>query len=153
MYVEMKLVTTILNYVLIIAAMILVRDVCKKVTSYLKAKNGVAVDTMIRDTKYDEEEIIKHLDYIINEALSEYVVFNINPQNVFYINSKMENEIIEHLTEEIPKRLSHTLVTQLSVIYDDDYIGTFVGRHIYMMVVDFVISFNVEHDKKETPKN
>lgn len=153
MYVEMKLVTTILNYVLIIAAMILVRDVCKKVTSYLKAKNGVAVDTMIRDTKYDEEEIIKHLDYIINEALSEYVVFNINPQNVFYINSKMENEIIEHLTEEIPKRLSHTLLTQLSFIYDDDYIGTFVGRHIYMMVVDFVISFNVEHDKKETPKN
>ena len=153
MYVEMKLVTTILNYVLIIAAMILVRDVCKKVTSYLKAKNGVAVDTMIRDTKYDEEEIIRHLDYIINEALSEYVVFNINPQNVFYINSKMENEIIEHLTEEIPKRLSHTLLTQLSFIYDDDYIGTFVGRHIYMMVVDFVISFNVEHDKKETPKN
>ena len=153
MYVEMKLVTTILNYVLIIAAMIMVRDVCKKVTSYLKAKNGVAVDTMIRDTKYDEEEIIKHLDYIINEALSEYVVFNINPQNVFYINSKMENEIIEHLTEEIPKRLSHTLLTQLSFIYDDDYIGTFVGRHIYMMVVDFVISFNVEHDKKETPKN
>ena len=153
MYVEMKLVTTILNYVLIIAAMILVRDVCKKVTSYLKAKHGVVVDTMIRDTKYDEEEIIKHLDYIINEALSEYVVFNINPQNVFYINSKMENEIIEHLTEEIPKRLSHTLLTQLSFIYDDDYIGTFVGRHIYMMVVDFVISFNVEHDKKETPKN
>ena len=153
MYVEMKLVTTILNYVLIIAAMILVRDVCKKVTSYLKAKNGVAVDTMIRDTKYDEEEIIKHLDYIINEALSEYVVFNINPQNVFYINSKMENEIIEHLTEEIPKRLSHTLLTQLSFIYDDDYIGTFVGRHIYMMVVDFVISFNIEHDKKETPKS
>ena len=153
MYVEMKLVTTILNYVLIIAAMILVRDVCKKVTSYLKAKNGVAVDTMIRDTKYDEEEIIKHLDYIINEALSEYVVFNINPQNVFYINSKMENEIIEHLTEEIPKRLSHTLLTQLSFIYDDDYIGTFVGRHIYMMGVDFVVSFNVEHDKKETPKN
>ena len=133
--------------------MILVRDICKKVASYLKAKNGVAVDTMIRDTKYDEEEIIRHLDYIINEALSEYVVFNINPQNVFYINSKMENEIIEHLTEEIPKRLSHTLLTQLSFIYDDDYIGTFVGRHIYMMVVDFVISFNVEHDKKETPKN
>lgn len=153
MYIEMKLVTTILNYILIIAALLLVKDICKKVTSYLKAKNGVSVDTMIRDTKYNEDEIIKHLDYIINEALSEYVIFNINPQNVFYINSKMENEIIANLTEEIPKRLSHTLLTQLSFIYDESYIGTFVGRHIYMTVVDYVISFNMEHDKKEPPKN
>lgn len=153
MYIEMKLVTTILNYILIIAALLLVKDVCKKVTYYLKAKNGVSVDTMIRDTKYDEDEIIKHLDYIINEALSEYVIFNINPQNVFYINSKMENEIIANLTEEIPKQLSHTLLTQLSFIYDESYIGTFVGRHIYMTVVDYVISFNMEHDKKEPSKN
>ena len=153
MYIEMKLVTTILNYILIIAALLLVKDVCKKVISYLKAKNGVSVDTMIRDTKYNEDEIIKHLDYIINEALSEYVIFNINPQNVFYINSKMENEIIANLTEENPKRLSHTLLTQLSFIYDESYIGTFVGRHIYMTVVDYVISFNMEHDKKEPPKN
>lgn len=152
---EIKLVTMILNYILIIAALMIIRDLGKKYNNYLKSKASVAADTMIRDTKYNEDEIMKHLDYIINEALSEYVVFNINPQNVFYINSKLENEIVEHLTEEIPKRLSPTLLTQLSMIYNDDYIGTFLGRHIYLSVVDYVLSFNVDHEnvKKETSSN
>ena len=31
-------------------------------------------DLMVRDTKYNEDEIIKHLKYIIDETLDEYVV-------------------------------------------------------------------------------
>jgi hypothetical protein len=130
--------------------MILVYNTVNKLISYLRAKNSVTVDTMIRDTKYDEDEIIKHLDYIISEALSEYVILYINPQNVFYINSKLEDTMVEHLTEEVPKRLSKVLLTQLTFIYDEDYIGAFLGKHIYMTVVDYVLSYNMEHDKKES---
>ena len=108
-------------------------------------------DKILRDTNYKEEEIINHLDYIIKEALDEYNLLQLVPKDIQYINTKMEQQILEYLSEEIPKRVSKTLLTHLSFIYDSDYLGDFLGKRIYMSVVNFRLNYNTS--QPEAPKN
>lgn len=108
--------------------------------------NNISIkrSTMLRDVEYDEEKILKHLNYIIDEALTEYVVLNIKAKDPAYINSTMEDEIVAYLSEEVPKRLSEVLLTQLAYIYDKDYIGTYIGKQIYMQVVNYKTNYNID---------
>ena len=91
---------------------------------------------------YKEDAIIEHLNYVVSEALNQYVLLNIIPQNLYNINTKKEQEIIQYLSEEIPKRLSSDLIRKLSLIYNESYIGTFIGQYIYMTVANYVLEFN-----------
>lgn len=100
-------------------------------------------DMILRDTKYSEDEILQHLDYIIKEILDEYTLLYITPKNIYYINSKLEKEIIDYISNEAPKRISKVLVTQLSFIYNESYIGTFIGHRIYLTVLNYVLEYNV----------
>lgn len=129
-----------------IIVVILAYDLGKDVVANIFRYNSLKSDMIIRDTKYDEEVIIAHLDYIINEALDEYNILYITPKQTYYINSKLETEIINYLTDEIPKRLSKTLVTHLNFIYNESYVGTFIGMRIYMTVLNWVLEFNVTRE-------
>lgn len=95
---------------------------------------------------YSEDKIIGHLDYIIREALDEYIIFNVNPRNLYYINSDMESKIIEDLSNKVPNRVSETLMTNLSKVYAYDYIGELIGRRIYMLVLNYVLEFNLNNN-------
>ena len=123
--------------------LIMVYDLFKKIINIYTKNITLKSDIIIRDTQYNEEDIIKHLDYIIKETLDEYILLQIKPKQIFYINNKIETEIINYLLEEIPKRLSKTLLTHLSFIYNSDYVGEFIGRHIYMIVLEYVLDYNI----------
>lgn len=141
-------VSVIIEYILSmkwlwIVVIIMLYDLAKKIINTYARNIALKSDVIIRDTQYKEEDIIKHLDYIIKETLDEYIVFNIRPKQIYYINNKMEKQIIDYLSEEIPKRLSKTLLTHLSFIYNSDYVGEFIGRHIYMIVLEYVLDYNI----------
>ena len=129
-----------------IIVVILAYNLGKDIVSNIFKYNALKSDMIIRDTKYDEETIIAHLDYIINEALDEYNILHITPKQIYYINSKLETEIIEYLIDEIPKRLSKTLITHLNFIYNESYVGAFIGMRIYMTVLNWVLEFNVTRE-------
>ena len=112
-----------------LVVIIMLYDLAKKIINIYTRNIALKSDVIIRDTQYKEEDIIKHLDYIIKETLDEY--------------NKIETEIINYLLEEIPKRLSKTLLTHLSFIYNSDYVGEFIGRHIYMIVLEYVLDYNI----------
>lgn len=133
--------------IVILLAYNLIKDIINNISRYVMAKS----DTVIRDTKYNEEEIIGHLDYIIKEVLDEYNVLHIAPKQIFYINSKLEKEIITYVSDEVPKRLSNVLLTHLSFIYNKDYIGTFIGMRIYMTILNWVLEFNLQQEPIVTP--
>lgn len=102
---------------------------------------------------YSEDKIIAHLDYIIHEALDEYVIFNINPRNLYYINSEMETKIIDDLTNKVPERISETLMANLSKVYSYGYIGELIGRRIYMLVLNYVLDFNLKNNPDAIAQN
>lgn len=140
---------------LIVAIILLVAIIIslKKLIPDFKRALQIREDSLVQATKYSEDEIIKHLDYIIAEALDEYVLLELSPKNIYYINSKLEDTIITHLSEEIPKRLSKTLYTHLSFIYNNDYLGEFIGKRIYITVLNYVCNFNIQNDSKTTAES
>ena len=109
---------------------------------------AIEQDQLIRDTKYDEKEIIGHLDYIILEVLDAYELLHIQPKNIYYINGKLEQKIIDHVSEEVTKKLSKTLMAQLAMIYDSDSISDFLGMHIYLTTLDYVLTHNLENSEE-----
>lgn len=132
-----------------LVVVIMIYNLSKNIINVFSRKITLNSDMIIRDTKYKEEDIIAHLDYIINEALDEYVLLNIKPKDIYYINTALENQIIEHLSDEIPKRISKTLLTHLSFIYSNEYIGEFIGKHIYMTVFEYVLTYNMSETEEK----
>ena len=133
--------------IVIILGYKLLKDIVNNIFKYTALKS----DVIIRDTKYEEKEIIGHLDYIINEALDEYQILYLAPKQVYYINSKLEKEILQYLTSEIPDRLSKVLITQLSFIYNSSYVGDFIAMRIYMTLLDWVLNYNINREPTMNP--
>ena len=128
---------------LIILLVLAVLFLYNKKLNILKQTNDITANTIDINTNYNEEDIISHLDYIINEAIDEYLILHNTDGKDKYITSKDEDKIIEYLQETIPDRISKTLYKQLSYIYNEDYLGEFLGKKIYYRVVDLVVSNNI----------
>lgn len=138
-------------HILVLLLIIVLALVCRRIINLLVRHIAIESDEMLRDTKYDEKEIIAHLDYIITEAIDTYELFHIRPKNIFYINSKIEDEILATVSEQVSHRISKILMVQLAFIYSDSYIGEFIGSHIHLMVTEYVINFNTNSPLGENP--
>ena len=93
------------------------------------------------------------MDYIINDTLDQYVIFQLQPKNVYYINNKIEEEIINYMTDHIPDKLSNTLMQQLRLVYNEEYVAEFIASRIYMAVLNYVIEYNVNNSPEKNDKN
>jgi hypothetical protein len=134
---------------LIVIALLVVYRIASKIVDVMQRKTTIEADKMLRDTNYKEEDIIRHLDYIITEAIDTYELFHIRTNNIFYINSKIENELLATVSDQVSNRISKTLMVQLSFIYSNDYIGEFIGSHIHLMVTEYVLNFNTNSAMEE----
>jgi hypothetical protein len=53
---------------------------------------------------------------------------------------------VEYLVDVIPERISPALMAKLSLVYNRSYIPKFLGEHIYMIVTNYVLDFNLNQD-------
>ena len=117
----------------------------KRLMDILAARNSLKKEELIRNTDYNEDKIIAHLDFIINEALDQIILYEIKPKNIYYINTKIENSIIDKLKEMVPDRISNNLMQNLQLVYSSDYIGKYIGERIYIIVLNYVLEYNVSN--------
>lgn len=135
-------------YLILILYLITLFIVYKLVSRFIDVelqKNKIRSDELIKDTKIDNTGL-DALDYLINDVLEEYAVFEIKTKNVDYISNKIEDKIRDYLIEEIPKRISILLMKKLEYMYNSEYIGELIGKRIYMAVTDYALRFNVENE-------
>ena len=141
----MQTIYTILSYVfsfklwIILCLLIFISNLYNFMNAYIKLQSEINA----KKYDYNREKIIAHLDELITDALNRYNILNLAPMNTLYITSSMQDEIMQKLVNEIPKQISPVLMDKLSLLYNDDYINTFLGEYIYMSVVNFVLNFNV----------
>lgn len=140
-FVGIAIITILLALLLTIHASI------KLIVNAIRMKSTMQRDIEIYKIKYSEEEILKHLDFIITECFEYYIAMNITPKEIYYINSKMETEMLNKLAVIVSERISPTLYTQLSLIYDSSQLSTVIGEKIYARVLEYVLPFNVENEK------
>lgn len=139
----MNNILVLVNEVLLVLAFIIGASLYNKKLNIIKKENEVKAKNIENRVKYDEAEIIKHLDFIIDEALEEYIINEFGFNDTTYISTKEENKIIDYLKDTIPERISDNLYNKLTYIYSENYIGEFLGKKIYYKVVELVVNNNV----------
>lgn len=113
-------------------------------------KNKIESDRLIKDTIIDDSAL-KMLDSLINEIIEEYVILELRPKNVFYINNNIESEMREYIVDQITERMPVLLMKKLEYVCNPNHIGELIGKRVYMSVMNYVLEFNVNSEQK--PKN
>ena len=112
----------------------------------LKRKMNYLMDNQTPTlVKYDEKEIIGHLEYLVSEVIDFYVIMNFSSKNIYYITSILEKEMLDKITESVSERISPILLSELEIIYNKDFVGKFIGEYIYLKVSEFVVVYNTEN--------
>lgn len=148
----MELLFNILWVILAVLALIIIYVSAGRFARIMNSKNLMERDMEIYKIKYDESTILSHLDFIIQECFDYYIAMHVTPKQVYYINNAMEEEITNALAEMVQLRISSTLYTQLSLIYDNSQIGMVIGEKIYTKVLEYVIEFNINYEHMQKNK-
>lgn len=143
----MQLTTAIWIAIALLAIFVLYICV-NKIVKILNSKNLMTRDLEMYKIKFSEQDILAHLDFIITECLDYYIAIHLMPKNLYYINNAIETEITEALGVIVPARISPTLYSKLSLIYDSGQVASVIGEKIYTKVLEYVIQFNVENSNK-----
>ena len=149
----MELLFKTIYVILAVATLILAYIIARKFARVMNSKNLMERDIEMYKIKYSEQDILTHLDFIITECLDYYIAMTFTPKNLYYINNNTETEIINKLGEIVPARISPTLYSQLSLIYDANQIASVIGEKIYTKVLEYVIQFNVQNEHKNEKNN
>ena len=148
----MELIFKIIYVILAVSTLIIVYLIAGRFARIMNTKILFNRDIEMNKLKFSELEILSHLDFIIEECLDYYIAINLTPKQLYYISNHIEKEIIDYLGEVVPSRISPTLYSQLSLVYDSSQIGTVIGEKIYTKVLEYVIRFNVQNDSQQKNK-
>ena len=138
--------------VFLILSILAIRKYIKMTAETKQIIAELDVRKYVQTIDYSEEKIVAHLDYIISSTLDQYVIFNLQPKDIYYINNKVEQDILNYMSEHIPEKISDTLMQQLRLIYNENYVAEFIGNRIYMSVLNYVIDYNVNNSPEQNDK-
>ena len=141
---KIAIIVAIYLFIILIYSLLL-RIVCS-----IEAINSVKIVDIKSKIEYDEQKIISHLKYIVDEAISDYMVYTIIPSRTNYINSNTEIEMIDKVSSAVQERIPDSLIESIAMIYNDDYVSTFIGNFTYMTIADYILNFNIENGNEKT---
>lgn len=142
----MELLFKIIYIILALLTLFTIYVISRRFARIINSKVLYDRDIEMYKLKFSEQEILSHLDFIIEECLDYYIAMHITPKQLYYINNSTETEIVNSLGQIVPDRISPTLYSQLSLIYDTNQIGTVIGEKIYTKVLEYVIQFNIQNE-------
>lgn len=145
----MELLFKILWIILAVFTLITIYVIARKFARIMNSKNLMQRDIEMYKINYSEQDTLAHLNFIIEECLDYYIAMYLTPKQLYYINNSTEKEIVDKLGEMVPARISPTLYSKLSLIYDSSQIASVIGEKIYTKVLEYVIQFNVQNESKK----
>jgi len=140
----MEILKTIFSYIFSIEVWIFISIfyVSLLISGCVRLKLVNDENKMIMEYDYNEEVLLAHIDFIIVEALNYYNIMNIASMQIPYISDRIQQELTDYLVNEVPSRVSPTLMKKLAMMYHPDYISKFIAERIYMTVMSFVLNYN-----------
>lgn len=134
----------LINLLLILVCLLLLAIILyifKKVQNLKKQLNlkeyEINVSTTIDDNTFGL------LDKLISDCFLEYVVLNVEYKDIQYIDSELEKEITKAVSYMVIERLSPTLITKISLVYNVNNITDLVSKRVYLQVVNYSIEKNM----------
>ena len=100
------------------------------------------INNMSRELILREYEINISSEKIIEECFLEYTVLNIEYQDIPYIDAELEKEIVKQVAYKVSERLSPTLISKISLVYNIENLSTLISERTYLHVINYSIERN-----------
>lgn len=119
-------------------------------------KNQTILNTII-----DVEKIEKNLNDIVDTSFTDYLLINTIPEDVDYIRSEKELEMVTSISTAVIGRITEYMIAKLSLIYKIESIedlSDIITNKVYIKVMAYVVDINSintrngNNNKKEEPK-
>ena len=107
----------------------------------LREKNNIKSFEVNVTTPLDDEAI-KSLDKMIEDAMVDYLVINYGWKQGNFINSEDEKKLISEIAQVIENRISPILLDKLSFYYSTDGISEVIANKVYIKVLSYTIDNN-----------
>ena len=99
-----------------------------------------------------DETIPQLIEAIVSECFNEYIVMNIEYQQIQYINAELETKILKEVGALVAKRMSPAMLSKLSLYYNLKHISEIISDKLYIIVLNYVLEHNsTKDDKSELP--
>lgn len=88
------------------------------------------------------DNVMNLLEKIIEECFAEYTVLNIEYQDIPYIDAELEKEIVKNVAYKVTERLSPTLISKISLVYNINNLSTLISERTYLHTINYSIQKN-----------
>ena len=112
-----------------------------------KKINNMSRELILREYEINissdtSDNVMNLLEKIIEECFLEYTVLNIEYQDIPYIDAELEKEIVKQVAYKVSERLSPTLISKISLVYNIENLSTLISERTYLHVINYSIERN-----------
>ena len=147
----MKDILTITNLymgVLFMVIMLLLFIITHIVSVRKKIKYDINYKEYTKNSGITLEECESLLDEFITREFDNYCILNLNYQDIEYVNSTMENEIMKDVINIVQERISDNLIIKMNYFYSKKAISDIIAEKVFILTTSYSLSINLKNNKK-----
>ena len=147
----MKDILTITNLymgVLFMVIMLLLFIITLIVSVRKKIKYDINYKEYTKNSGITLEECESLLDEFITREFDNYCILNLNYQDIEYVNSTMENEIMKDVINIVQERISDNLIIKMNYFYSKKAISDIIAEKVFILKTSYSLSINIKNNKK-----
>ena len=147
----MKDILTITNLymgVLFMLIMLLLFIITLIVSVRKKIKYDINYKEYTKNSGITLEECESLLDEFITREFDNYCILNLNYQDIEYVNSTMENEIMKDVINIVQERISDNLIIKMNYFYSKKAISDIIAEKVFILTTSYSLSINLKNNKK-----
>lgn len=147
----MKDILTITNLymgVLFMVIMLLLFIITLIVSVRKKIKYDINYKEYTKNSGITLEECESLLDEFITREFDNYCILNLNYQDIEYVNSTMENEIMKDVINIVQERISDNLIIKMNYFYSKKAISDIIAEKVFILTTSYSLSINLKNNKK-----
>lgn len=122
---------------LLICIMININSLLKE----YRRKNDLEQLQMNLNFKIDDSDLTL-IDRLVEESFNRYCFLNYDKANKEYINSQVQQEMMQETLRMTLQRISPIYLNKLGFIYNKDYIEDIIFDKIQVVVIDYCVEVN-----------
>lgn len=148
----MKDILTITNLymgVLFMVIMLLLFIITLIVSVRKKIKYDINYKEYTKNSGITLEECESLLDEFITREFDNYCILNLNYQDIEYVNSTMENEIMKDVINIVQERISDNLIIKMNYFYSKKAISDIIAEKVFILTTSYSLSINLKNNTKK----
>lgn len=134
---------TLINILLIVSSLLILTIILY----LIKKINNMTKEFKLREYEVNissdtSDNVMNLLEKIIEECFLEYTVLNVEYKDIPYIDAELEKEIVREVAYKVSERLSATLISKISLVYNINNLSTLISERTYLHVINYSIEKN-----------